>query len=81
MEFLSIVLVIVASIALGYLFGKPSGIKEGYRTCLKEVLKARCEGRYYLTNSYDDMLENAKYENNHQDDLRSECINLIYGME
>ena len=54
MEFLSIVFIIVASFIWGYLTGKISGLKEGYRNCMKEVLVARCDGRTSLTTSFDD---------------------------
>ena len=77
----SLLVIIIASFTWGYLSGKISGIKEGYRTCMRKVLKARCEGRLYLGTSYDDWTEKNQPDEKVIDRERAEGLDLIYGTE
>lgn len=78
---LSVLAIIIASFTWGYLVGKPSGMKEGFRTCMREVLKARCEGRTCLGSSYDDWCEKKQPDEYQIDKERAEGLDLIYGTE
>lgn len=70
MEFISLLLVIVASFIWGYLTGKISGLKEGYRNCMKETLIARTEGRTYVKPYYPEI-----------DNIREKALNHLYGTD
>lgn len=56
-------------------------MRDGYRTCMREVLKARCEGRLYLGTSYDDWTEKNQPDEKVIDRERAEGLDLIYGTE
>ena len=77
----SLLVIIIASFTWGYLVGKPNGMRDGYRTCMREVLKARCEGRLYLGTSYDDWTEKNQPKEEEIDRERAEGLDLIYGTE
>ena len=77
----SLLVIIIASFTWGYLIGKPNGMRDGYRTCMREVLKARCEGRTCLGSSYDDWCEKKQPDEYQIDKERAEGLDLIYGTE
>ena len=78
----SLLVIIIASFTWGYLIGKPNGMKDGYRTCMREVLKARCEGRTYIGSSFDDWLEEENIViDDHKIKDRVEGLDMIYGTE
>ena len=82
MELLSVVVIIIASFIWGYLTGKISGLKEGYRNCMREVLKARCEGRTYIGSTLDDWLDKEELVIDRQKIReRLEGLDTIYGKE